>query len=329
MIAAVLMQPEAQAILGSVGKAPDNMNDNVGLPLAVLGYAAYPKVATLLQGIRETYRLAWRTVNQVTATSYPKVLVLEYAASWNGDIPRLAKLAPPTVAVVTAIGPGHLERFETVERVAAEKGALVHGVLASGLVVLGADNADAARLASETPAHVVKVPGRGRELSAGIASVVGRHFGVADNVISRAIATFEGPIGRLQLSRLASLTLIDDSFNANPLSMQLALDVLAETSSAGQRRLAILGTMEELGKEVIRYHSEIGVYARARAEVIIGVGALAQYYRPDSWFATAEECAAHLPSLVAFEDCVLVKGSHSNHLDRIVTLLKQFASRDS
>jgi len=128
--------------------------------------------------------------------------------------------------------------------------------------------------------------------------------------------------GRLDVHELEQVTLIDDSFNASPLSMQLGLDTLAEWRTGG-RKVAILGHMAELGPESIRYHEEIGAYAKTRADLIVGVGLHAPHYQPHHWFATAEACVRELPALLARGDVVYVKGSHSVHLVHVVGAIKR------
>ena len=162
MIAAALMHPDALAMVGRVWKTPGNMNNNVGLPLTVLGYQGWAESAvgwlTLLASV------PFRSLRLVRSSDYAEVLVLEYAAGWDGSVPHLARLAPPTVAVVTAIGPSHLERFGTVDGVAEEKSALVRAVPASGLVLLGADTPGSANMACLSAAPVRLVPGEGKRV---------------------------------------------------------------------------------------------------------------------------------------------------------------------
>ena len=112
------------------------------------------------------------------------------------------------------------------------------------------------------------------------------------------------------------MTIIDDSYNANPLSMRLGLDRLTEAAQPVQRRVAFLGSMGELGDEAAQYHQQIGAYAHQKADVVIGVGELARHYGPDHWFADSDECARQVNRLVGPDDCVLVKGSHSVHMQR-------------
>ena len=122
------------------------------------------------------------------------------------------------------------------------------------------------------------------------------------------------------------ITIIDDAFNANPLSMKLALDELASSASPGQRRVAILGTMRELGADTVRYHEEIGAYARARADLLIGVGEHATHYQVQRSFADSNSCAAAIGSIVQAGDAVLIKGSAAVELGVVVNALKESAS---
>jgi UDP-N-acetylmuramoyl-tripeptide--D-alanyl-D-alanine ligase len=326
VIATALMHPEVTARIGSVWKTPGNMNNTKGVPLVVLGYRDW--AASRLQMAWWLCTMPLRALQLAVFGEYPRTLVLEFAAGPHGDIRRTASLARPTVAVVTAIGPAHLEQFGTVERIADEKAALVREVAETGLVILGKDNAIAASLDAQARSPVIKLPGRGRALSESIARVVCRYLRVPDSVIERAVSQRPTVPGRLHLQDLDTFVLIDDSYNANPLSMQLGLDTLAERGAMAARRVAVLGDMKELGAESERYHTEIATYARRCSDLVIGVGALASHYAPDHWFATSDECADALPRLLQPGDCVLVKGSHSVGLERVAGRLRTIARSD-
>src|SRR3546814_11331863 len=132
---------------------------------------------------------------------------------------RLARLAPPHIAVVTTIGPSHLEYLKTVDGVAQQKGLLVEAAPPGGLVVLGDQHDHVDRLEALARAPVVRVPGRGLALAAGIARAVARHLEIPEAAVEAALASFEPPEGRLRTWRLERFTVIDDRFNANPLSI--------------------------------------------------------------------------------------------------------------
>jgi UDP-N-acetylmuramoyl-tripeptide--D-alanyl-D-alanine ligase len=115
--------------------------------------------------------------------------------------------------------------------------------------------------------------------------------------------------------------LINDSYNANPISMRAALDHLASLE-AGGRRVAVLGEMRELGPDAPAYHREIGAYARERGvELIIGVGDEASSYEPDQEVANAEAAADALAAALQPGDAVLVKGSRAVGLERVAEKL--------
>lgn len=325
MISSVLKQPEVESIVGKVGCAENNMNDDLGLP------------ATLLQfvDLKEEYppsRLVTACLAPFRALSillgiaqYPKVFVLEFGAGWGGHIARLARLARPDIAVVTTIGAGHLERLKTLEGVALEKMALVKAVPPSGLVVLGTGHEFVDQLSNAAKSPVILADGQGAEFAGNAARAICRYLRIPDAVVTAGLRAYKPPKGRLNLIESEGLTIIDDSYNANPLSMKFGLDVLSRTSKAGTRRVAVLGFMAELGSEGPQYHKEIGEYARSRVELLIGVGELARHYAADQWFENSQACADCISSLLLPGDCVLVKGSSSARTREIVDKLKVIA----
>src|SRR5581483_6840428 len=323
VIAAMLEHPFAKTIVGRVWKSAENMNDNELFPLAILCYGHEPR--SRAQDIRWCLKAPFRAIAYATFLRYPDTLVLEYAASIGGDVARTAALAPPRIGIITAIGPAHLERFGTIARVMDEKGALIRNLPPDGLAILGADNEYTATMDNYTGAPVVKVPGRGRKLSENIARVIGRYLRIPDAVTEAALAQIPPVPGRLYVQNLGPLLLIDDAFNANPLSMTLGLDSLAELAPPGWRKIAVMGEMKELCTEAARYHQEMAPIARARADVVIGIGALAKNYSPDHWFADSVQCANALPGILKPRDCILVKGSHSVKLFHAMRCVKHLA----
>lgn len=325
MIAAALSHPGAERIVGRVGYSVGNMNDDVGVPATLLRFDFVLEIPW--HYLRRLAVLGQITLRGLRAMmgSYPKVMVLEFAACSTGHLHYLVTIARPSMCVVTTIGPAHLEILKTLEGVVHEKVALVRAVPPSGLVVLGQDHEYVARLELAACAPVVKVPGKGVELSRNITFAVCRHLGVPDETVRSALAGFKSLDGRLNRLELAGITVIDDTCNANPLSLRLALDTLAETATPGARRLAILGWMGELGEESGRYHKEIGAYARTRADVLIGIGDATKQYDPDHWFETSGACADDIASLLRANDCLLVKGSAAARMGEIVIRLVELA----
>jgi UDP-N-acetylmuramoyl-tripeptide--D-alanyl-D-alanine ligase len=322
MISAVLRQREAEARIGRVGKTAKNMNDDIGLPLAVLLFDDWMKGGRY-QWVAKLCLLPFRAAVLAFTPQYPRVLVLEYGTHWKGHLHRLAELAPPNIAVVTTIGPAHLERLKTLEGIVHEKSAIVRAVGSDGLVVLGDDHDFVSHFERLSLAPVTKVTGRGAELSRNIARIIGRHFGIAEAAISVALEQFKPPPRRLNRIEIEGLTIIDDTYNANPLSMRLGLDTLAGSVEPGRRRVAILGGMGELGDDSLKYHEETGIYARSCADLLIGVGDLGRHYLPDHWFVDSGACANEVGSLLRTGDCVFVKGSASVRMAKVVAELQK------
>lgn len=116
--------------------------------------------------------------------------------------------------------------------------------------------------------------------------------------------------------------LINDCYNANPVSMRAALDNLATLGNS--RHLAVLGEMRELGPEAERFHGETAAHARdTGVDILIGVGEMARAYEPDAWYGTSEEAAEGLSGVLGGDDAVLVKGSRSVGLEVIAQRLGQ------
>jgi UDP-N-acetylmuramoyl-tripeptide--D-alanyl-D-alanine ligase len=130
--------------------------------------------------------------------------------------------------------------------------------------------------------------------------------------------------GRGQQTRTAGgVILLDDCYNANPMSMRAALDDLTRVAApTGARRVAVLGDMLELGPEAARYHAEIGAYATDRVDLLVSVGPLAremeERFGGDAHHTeTAAEAAQVVPQLLAPGDVVLVKGSRGVALEQV------------
>jgi UDP-N-acetylmuramoyl-tripeptide--D-alanyl-D-alanine ligase len=320
MIGHVLMQRTARPYVGIAGTTPGNLNGDYGVRLSILRKKKYPHnwARRLFVFAPLPLEALWKAFSP----SYPRVLVLEYGTYEAGHIHDLVKFAPADIAVVTNIGPAHLERHKTVEGVYIEKRALVLGVPPDGLVVLGEGHDFVTKLQSDSKAPVVTVDGRGVTLAQNITRVVCRHLGLPDSIIEDGLKSFRPPEGRLNKFEARGILVIDDAFNANPLSMKLGLDMLALEIPKGGRRIALLGVMRELGDQSAIYHNEIGKYARERSDFVVGVGEGAQDYVPHRWFATSAECALELNSLVQPGDVVLVKGSHFSNMGVVVKAMR-------
>ncbi len=174
------------------------MNNDAGLPLTILQHDRH--LSWRREDLLAMCLLPFRALALATSPRYPKLLVLEYAAGPKGHVHRLANLAPPRIAVVTTIGPAHLDRFKNLQGVVAEKSAPVRAVPPSGLVILGDDHPYVSTLEQETRASVLKIKGRGTELSQKIAFAIGRHLGISEEVMTSALRDYKPPAGPVESS---------------------------------------------------------------------------------------------------------------------------------
>ncbi|HEY3193147.1 MAG TPA: UDP-N-acetylmuramoyl-tripeptide--D-alanyl-D-alanine ligase [Solirubrobacterales bacterium] len=312
---------------GEVRASPENFNTEIGLPLAVLA-----------------------------APEGTEVLVLEMAMRGPGQIAELCAIAEPDVAVVTNVGPVHVELLGSVEAIAAAKAEIIDGLRAEGTAVVPAgagplepylqwapkllrfgaggdvEALEVAAEAGETDALVRAPEGEHRfklpfvelynldNALAAIAAGVALGFSLgamADRAPGIVFSRLRGELVELP----GDAILINDCYNANPISMRAALDHLASLA-AGGRRLAVLGEMRELGPGAAAYHREIGEHAReVGVELIIGVGEMASGYGPDQQVADADAAADALGAALGPGDAVLVKGSRAVGLERVAEKL--------
>jgi UDP-N-acetylmuramoyl-tripeptide--D-alanyl-D-alanine ligase len=307
-----------------VASSPQNRNTEIGLPLALLA-----------------------------APADTQVLVLEMAMRGAGQIAELTAIAEPDVGVIVNVGPVHLELLGTVEAIAAAKAELIAGMAAGTTVVVPAGEpllephlrADLKTITFGEQADVVLL--EAREDGEVLIGAHGRQialrpsFAQAHNLlnllaaVAAALALGIDPQGSLDVTFSAlrgerrelagAVVVIDDCYNANPMSMRAAIDDLAETAPA--RRVALLGDMLELGADAQRLHREIGLYASERGvDLIVTVGPLAAEMRGEfagESYAAADAVAAAelLAPLLREGDTVLVKASRGVGLERVSQLL--------
>lgn len=295
--------------------------------------------------------------------------VVEMGMNHRGEIALLAGLAAPTVAVLSSIGPAHIEYFESQAAIAEEKADLLAALPANGVAILNSDDEWSRRIAHRSPAPVVWVgdgpgstwratgieitaDGLGFELhhqdesipvrlpvfnrimvgNALLAAAVGDVCGLTLAEIALGLASVKLPGARMQIVTARGASIINDSYNANPVSMKAALVALAEFPGAS-RRLAVLGSMGELGRHAEELHRGIGEFAaRQRVDFLIAVGPHAEAYRIGAAAAgiapenialalDADEAARALHSALRKGDAVLVKGSHFMGLDKTVAAI--------
>jgi UDP-N-acetylmuramoyl-tripeptide--D-alanyl-D-alanine ligase len=317
----------ARALLpGRVHANRENLNTEIGLPLTVL-----------------------------EAPDDTDLLVLEMAMRGPGQIAELAAIAEPEVAVITNVGPVHVELLGSVEAIAAAKAEVLAALPAEGTAIVPADAevlephlAAAPRLLRFGPGgEVFAVESRVADgvTEALIETPAGRQpfqfpFAEAHNLENALAAIAAGVALGAPLAEMADraanigfsrfrgerlemgdgIVLVNDCYNANPVSMRAALSHLA--SLEGERRIAVLGEMAELGPGAAGYHREVGESARAEGiDLLIGVGEPARDYGPDELLGTPEEAAEWLAAQAEPGDTILVKGSRSAGLEAVAETL--------
>jgi UDP-N-acetylmuramoyl-tripeptide--D-alanyl-D-alanine ligase len=289
-----------------------------------------------------------------------EVAIVEMGMRGLGQIAELCEIAQPVVGIVTSVGPVHLELLGTVERVAQAKAELIESLPPGGTAVVPAgeaylepylerDDIEIARFgdggdvslsyfAAKNGSARIRVEAFGRPLT--LEFSFGSRYN-ATNALA-AIAAYHAlglPLGKLQkgarhvqLSRLRGEevplpnggVLINDCYNANPLSMAAALEHLQQRAGDA-RKVAVLGDMAELGAGAPAYHREVGAgAARAGVDVLVAVGPLARGYVQGArgvqltrWAPTVEQGLAALRSVLRPGDYVLVKGSRAMGLEVI------------
>jgi len=326
LIAAILRR------VARVHATPGNYNNEIGVPLTVLG-----------------------------CNSEHQYAVVEMGCGKPGDIDELTRIAPPDAALVTNIAPAHLERLGTLEGVAQAKAGIYRGLRDQGVAVINADDPFAGyfreqsgRLpvidyAIDAPAAVraeglqlglrsrfrlvtpggsefidLPLPGRHNVMNALAATSLALAVDVPLAAIAGALAQVEAVAGRQRRMQVRGGVLYDDSYNANPGSLSAAIETLALEASP---RWLILGDMAELGPDGPSLHARCGALAKARGiERLYAVGPLstatAEAFGSDArHFARVEDLIAALVHDWEPRVTALVKGSRSAGMERVVAAL--------
>ena len=309
VLAAMLVQDGARRVVAS----DQNLNTEIGLPLQIL-----------------------------RAPTGTEVLVLEMAMRGPGQIAELVAIAEPDVGVIVNVGPVHLELLGSLEAIAAAKAELLVGLRPGSTAVVPFDEplldahlrTDLRIVTFGEGGDVADLDG----LHLSLDSAHMRRNALAALAAARAVGAEPHGLLEVTLSPLRGqrielpgpVVVIDDCYNANPMSMLAALDDLA--ASASGRRVAVLGDMLELGPDEARFHEELGEHASgAGVDVLVAVGPRAarmgvRYPGELHTVADAAAAAALVPGLLAPGDTVLVKGSRGVGLEIVAEGLRAAAA---
>lgn len=316
--------------VGSTCATKGNLNNHIGVPLTLLTLRVDNKFA-----------------------------VIEMGANNFGEIDHLSSLAEPEVAVITNAGPAHLEGFGSVAGVAQAKGEIIHGIREGGTVVLNADdqyldvwlekskhlnimtfgfadhstvkgtiNEDQTLSVSVNDDVIninVPLPGKHNAYNALASIAVGIAFDIDINEIKNGLENADQVHGRLQLKQgMLGATIIDDTYNANPASLQAAIEVLCSQS---KEPWLVLGDMGELGEETISIHAHMGELAKAAGvKKLFGLGELAkqavdEFGENGYFFNKHDVLSRELLNQMDENCCILIKGSRTMHMEDVVNFL--------
>lgn len=328
-------------------KTLGNFNNEIGLPLTVLS-------------IRQEHEIA----------------VLEMGISDFGEMHRLSRIARPDICVMTNIGQCHLENLGTREGILKAKSEIFDYMNPEGYVFVNGDDDLLCRIGKKgkhNPVHFglnpaneifasdvmskglfgshavihanlevfpveIPLPGAHMVLNALAAAGVGMQLGLKVQEIKEGIARVETVSGRSNVLSLPFATVIDDCYNANPVSMKAAIDLL--TMALG-RKVAVLGDMFELGERQEVLHGEVGAYGVEKGvDVLICTGELSRHMYEEAvgkkengafanktevyYFETRDDMLGKLPAILKKGDTILVKASHGMQFEKVVEFLRDF-----
>jgi UDP-N-acetylmuramoyl-tripeptide--D-alanyl-D-alanine ligase len=327
LLASILrMAASEPEVLATVG----NLNNDIGVPLTLLG-------------LRKHHRYA----------------VVEMGMNHRGEISYLSRLAAPTVALINNAGTAHIGELGTVEEIARAKGEIFEGLGRSSTAIINGDDAFAdywrglargrrivdfgldrkttvsaryelaeagslltVRTSEEQFVVVLNVPGLHNVKNALAASTAAWTLGVPIEAIAAGISAYRGTKGRLQVRRHPSgATIIDDTYNANPESMKAAITVLAAYPG---KRILVIGDMGELGENAESMHAGIGEFAkRAGIDMLFAMGsnsavAARSFGEHGRHFDGIDELASKVASILDARTTVLVKGSRFMRMERVI-----------
>lgn len=335
LLAAVL------ASLGPILRSEASFNNDIGVPMTLLGLDREHRVAVVEAG-----------------TNHP------------GELAPLLDLIRPGLGLLTGIGREHLEHFVDLEGVAREEGVIADKLPAEGLLVMNGDTPYSGGIASRSRAAVVRfglaagnewqvtfrqsdwsgeefdlacphpswtgrwrvgVPGRHMAVNAAGALAVACRLGVDPGAARVALAAFRASRQRLETIEVGGIRILNDCYNANADSMLAALQTIHDLPCAG-RRVAVLGDMAELGPASEPAHGEVGRFAAATVDRLYAVGHRAGITAGAAAGAGLRQSFRHgsLEGLIPVltedlrpEDVVLIKASRSSRLERVTTALVQ------
>ncbi|UYZ36733.1 UDP-N-acetylmuramoyl-tripeptide--D-alanyl-D-alanine ligase [Clostridium beijerinckii] len=316
-----------------VFKTQGNFNNEIGLPLMIFE-------------LSKDYDIA----------------VLEMGMSNFEEINKLASIALPDVGAITNIGVAHIEYLKTRENILKEKMSITDFFENKNSLIVNCENdmlktivecdkfnlervgydssynlyAKNIKLTSENTSFDVvtddnknyrftlNMVGEHNVLNALIGIQIARNFGLTFEEMEKGLGNFNATSMRLEVINKDKFTIINDSYNANPDSMKAALEVLKNYS--GSRKIAVLGTMGELGDYAEEAHIQVGEFAKDKADILLTTGEFKEYYKKGFGertmvFESKQELMQRLTDMIKVNDTILIKASRSAKFEEITKYL--------
>ena len=266
-------------------------------------------------------------------------LVVEMGTSAPGEIERLCDIAEPHNGVITNIGPGHLDGLGSIEGVRKEKFSLIDALPAGGFALVGEGAGGSGRKNAITFSmdmlDSVELTEQGSTFSYRGKTFFTRLLGLSNvynclaaiSLTSRlavdyqtqyeGIAAMHPEPGRLQAIKVGESLIIDDTYNANPVSMKAAIDFVAQLD---RKKVFVLGDMLELGEESKGLHRDTGEYARKYADLLVTFGHESKHYK-GVHFSSALKLLQFLVENTRGDEVILFKASRALHFERFIDCL--------
>jgi UDP-N-acetylmuramoyl-tripeptide--D-alanyl-D-alanine ligase len=304
-----------------------------------------------------------------------EILVLELGMSSLGEIAQLTELTQPDWGVITNIGPAHLEFMKSLENIAKAKFELVDNMAKDKTLILNADDSFLSKRIKQEKRKVItfgienqanyratsidsngnghyhfkvnhqpqiklKILGKHNIYNALAAFALGKELGVDEDLIRQSLENYKPARLRMELFRVKGVNLIDDTYNANPISMQKALEILTQVKSRG-RKIAVLGDMLELGEKSDEFHFNIGEkagelnidYLLFRGEfsksIAVGAKQKGMDQKKIEIFKENKDISSWLFDNLKVGDTVLFKASRKMKFEEIVEELKNLLNKQN
>lgn len=343
----------ADAFKGEVRRNYGNLNAEIGVPLTILGYQELPNKYLWPVFLL----LAWF---RTSPKSYPKYLVLEMGIEQKGDIAYLTGIAQPDYVVLTSTTPAHILYFDDVKSYQDEKISIIKALKPQGKAIVNYDDEVLKKLNDDNIVSFAVDNGadyRATDIKTGLSGtdfrvvctgykvavkslLLGKHmiysqlaaFAVADLLgvsrlqVGKSLQKIKPVPGRMSLiDGKNNMTIIDDTYNSNPTSAKAAIELLSSLPHK-DRKVLILGNMNELGSEEKKAHEDVGNFAKDRCDLAIFVGpnagSLARGFddnKRSMIFKNRSALLLDIDMILKENDLVLIKASQNNNFFEEIT----------